>query len=62
MKLNPIREEKAPKKRVWGKRQSSEYGGKKNYPETWRRPGDDLWTGGKRLRRIVLENADLLGV
>jgi hypothetical protein len=62
MKLNPICEEKATKKRVWGKRQSSEHEGKKNYPKAWRRPRDDFWTGDKRLRRIVLENADLLGV
>jgi hypothetical protein len=33
MKLNPIREEKATKKRVWGKRQSPEHEGEKNYPE-----------------------------
>jgi hypothetical protein len=62
MKLNPIREEKTTKKRVWGKRQSWEHEGKKNYPKAWRRPGDDLWTGDERLRWIIFENADLLGV
>jgi hypothetical protein len=62
MKLNPIRKEKATKKRVWGKRQPSEHEGKKNYPKAWRRPGDDIWTGDERLRQIILENADLLGV
>jgi hypothetical protein len=35
---------------------------KKDYPEAWRRPGDDLWTGGEGLRRIILQNVDLLGV
>jgi hypothetical protein len=62
MKLNPIREKKAMKKRVRGKRQPSEHEGKKNYPEAWRRTGDDFRTDDERLRQIILENADLLGV
>jgi hypothetical protein len=62
MELNPICKEKTTKKRVRWKRHPSEHKGKKNYPEAWRPPGDDLWTGDERLRRIVLENADLLGV
>jgi hypothetical protein len=62
MELNPIRKEKVAKKRVRGKRKSSEDEGKKDYPEAWGRPGDDLWIGDEGLRRIILENADLLGV
>jgi hypothetical protein len=60
--LNPIRKEKAAKKRVRGKRKSSEDEGKEDYSEAWGRPGDDLWTGDEGLRRIILENADLLDV
>jgi hypothetical protein len=62
MELNPIRKEKAAKKRVRGKRKSLEDEGKKDYPEAWGRPGDDLWTGDEGLHRIILENADLLSV
>jgi hypothetical protein len=54
MKLNPIRKEKAAKKRVRRKRKSSEGESKKDYPKAWGRPGDDLWTGGEGLRRIIL--------
>jgi hypothetical protein len=61
MELNPIRKEKAVKKRVRGKRKSPEDESKKDYPEAWGRPGDDLWTRGEGLRRIILQNADLLG-
>jgi hypothetical protein len=61
MELNPIRKEKATKKRVRGKQKPSEHEGKKIYPEAWRRPGDDLWTGDEGFHRIILENADLLG-
>jgi hypothetical protein len=60
MELNPIRKEKATKKRVRGKRKPSEHEGKKNYPEAWRRPRDDLWTDDEGFRRIILENVDLL--
>jgi hypothetical protein len=62
MELNPICKEKAAKKGVRWKQQSSEHESKKKYPKAWRRPGDDLWTGSERFRWIVLENANLLGV
>jgi hypothetical protein len=62
MELNPIRKKKAAKKRVRGKRKSSEDGSKKDYPEAWGQPRDDLWTGDEGLHRIILENADLFGV
>jgi hypothetical protein len=62
MVLNPIRKEKAAKKGVRRKRESSEDEGKEDYPKAWRRPGNDFWTGDEGLRRIILENADLLGV
>jgi hypothetical protein len=42
MELNPIHKEKATKKRVRGKRKSSEDESKKDYPEALGRPGDDL--------------------
>jgi hypothetical protein len=62
MELNPICKEKAAKKRVRGKRKPSEDESKKYYSEAWGRPGDDLWTGGEGLRRIIFQNANLLGV
>jgi hypothetical protein len=62
MELNPICKEKAAKKRVRRKRESSEDEGKEDYPEAWRRPGDDFWTGDEGLRWIILENANLIGV
>jgi hypothetical protein len=62
MELNPIRKQKAAKKRVRRKRESSEDEGKEDYPEAWRWPGDDFWTGDEGLHRIILENADLHGV
>jgi hypothetical protein len=54
MELNPIRKEKVAKKRVRGKRKSSEDDSKKDYPEAWGRSRDDLWTGGEGLRQIIL--------
>jgi hypothetical protein len=62
MELNPIRKEKAANKGVRRKRESSEDEGKEDYPEAWRWPGDDFWTDDEGLRRIILENANLLGV
>jgi hypothetical protein len=62
MELNPIRKEKAAKKRVRGKRKSSEDESEKDYSEARGRPGDDLWTGDEGLRQIILENANLFGV
>jgi hypothetical protein len=60
MELNPIHKEKAAKKRVRGKRKSSEDESKKDYPEAWGRPGDDLQTDSEGLYRIILQNANLL--
>jgi hypothetical protein len=54
MELNLIRKEKAAKKRVRGKRKSSEDESKKDYLEAWGRLGDDLWTDGEGLRWIIL--------
>jgi hypothetical protein len=54
MELNPICKEKAAKKRVRGKRKSSEDDNKKDYPEAWGRSRHDLWTGGEGLHQIIL--------
>jgi hypothetical protein len=62
VELNPIRKKKAVKKGMRRKRETSEDEGKEDYPEAWWRLGDYFRTGGEALRRIVLENADLLGV
>jgi hypothetical protein len=61
MELNPVRKEKAAKKRMRRKRKSPEEEGEKDYPEAWGRLGDDLWTGGEGFRRIILQNANFLG-
>jgi hypothetical protein len=61
MELNPVRKEKAVKKRVRRKQKSSEEEGEKDYPEAWGRPGDNLRTGGEGFRWVILQNANLLG-
>jgi hypothetical protein len=61
MEPNPVRKEKAMKKRVRRKRKSPEEEGEKDYPEAWGRPGDDLRAGGEGFRRVILQNVNLLG-
>jgi hypothetical protein len=43
-----------------GKREPPEKECEEKYPESWRWPEYDLWTGGENFRRIVLQQADLL--
>jgi hypothetical protein len=61
MELNPISKEETPKERMRGKRKPSKEKSEKNYPEARRWPGYDFWDGGENLRRIILQEADLLG-
>jgi hypothetical protein len=61
MKLNPIGKEKTSEERMRGKRKPLKEKCKKDYLETRRWTGNDLWTGGDDFRRIILQNADLLG-
>jgi hypothetical protein len=61
MELNPVCKEKTTKKRVRRKRKSPEEEGKKDYPEAWGRPGDNLRTNGEGFRWVILQNANLLG-
>jgi hypothetical protein len=60
MELNPISKKKTAEERMWGKRQTLQQEGNKNYPESRRRPGNDLRVGGERLRCCVLQEAHLL--
>jgi hypothetical protein len=60
MELNPVRKEKAAKKRVRRKRKYPEEEGEKDYPEAWGRPGDDLRTGGEGFHQVILQNANFL--
>jgi hypothetical protein len=62
MELNPISKEKTADERIWGKRQTPQQEGDENYPESRRRPGNDLRAGGERLRQRVLQEAHLLGL
>jgi hypothetical protein len=62
VELNPIREEKPAKEGMRGKRESPQQESHKNYPESRRRPGNNLGTGGERFRRGVLEKTHLLGL
>jgi hypothetical protein len=62
MELNPISEKKTTEERMRGKGQTPQQEGNENYPESRRRPGNDLRTGGERLRRRVLQEAHLLGL
>jgi hypothetical protein len=46
---------------VRGKRKPPKEKCKEDYPESRGWTGNDFWAGGKSLRRIVLQDADLLG-
>jgi hypothetical protein len=61
VELNPICKQKAAKKRMEGKRESPEKECEEKYPKSWRWPGYDLRTGGENFRRVVLQQANLLG-
>jgi hypothetical protein len=61
VELNPIRKQKATKKRMKGKRESPEEECEEHYPEACRWSGNDFWTGDENFRRIVLQKTDLLG-
>jgi hypothetical protein len=61
VELNPIRKQKATKKRMKGKRESPEEECGEHYPEACRWPGIDFWTGDENFRRIILQKTDLLG-
>jgi hypothetical protein len=62
MQLNPISKEKTAEERMRGKRQTPQQEGDENYPESRRRPGNDLRAGGERFYRRVLQEAHLLGL
>jgi hypothetical protein len=61
VKLNPVCKKKTTKKRMMGKRKSPEEKCKKEYPGACGWSGKDFWAGGESLRRVVLQDADLLG-
>jgi hypothetical protein len=62
MELNPICKKKTAEERMRGKGQTPQQEGNEYYPESRRRPGDDLRAGGERFRRRVLQEAHLLGL
>jgi hypothetical protein len=62
MELNPVSEKKAAEERMRVKRQTPQQKGDKKYPESRRRPGNDLRAGGERFRRHVLQEAHLVGL
>jgi hypothetical protein len=62
VKLNPIGEKKTMEERMRGKRKPPNEKCKEEYPKARGWSGNDFRAGGEGLRRIVLQNADLLGV
>jgi hypothetical protein len=60
VKLNPICEKKTTKERMRGKRKPPEEKCKEKYPEARGWSGNDFQAGGESLRRIVLQDVDLL--
>jgi hypothetical protein len=62
MELNPVSEKEAAEERMQGKRQTPQQKGDEKYPESRRRPRNDLRAGGERFRRRVLQKAHLLGL
>jgi hypothetical protein len=54
MKLHPISEKEAAEERMRGKRQTSQQEGDEKYPESRRRPGNDLRAGSERFCQRVL--------
>jgi hypothetical protein len=61
VKLNPVGKEKTSKERMRGKRKPPKEKCKKDYPEARGWTGNDLRAGSKSLRRIIFQDADLLG-
>jgi hypothetical protein len=61
VKLNPVSKKKTSEERMWGKRKLPGKECEEEYPESWRRPGCYLCTGGNNFRRIILQQANLLG-
>jgi hypothetical protein len=62
MELNPVSKEKTAEERMQGKRQTPQQEGNEDYPESRRRPGNDLRASGKQLRRHVLQESHLLSL
>jgi hypothetical protein len=62
VELNPVSKKKTAEERMRGKRQTPQQEGNEDYPESRRRPGNDLRAGGERLRRRVLQESHLLGL
>jgi hypothetical protein len=62
MELNPVSKEETPEERMRRKRKPSKEKSEKNYPKSHRWTGYDFWASGENLRRIILQEADLLGV
>jgi hypothetical protein len=61
VKLNPVGEKKPTEERMRGKRKPPEEKGEEEYPEVCRWPGNDLGSGEENFRRIILQDADLVG-
>jgi hypothetical protein len=61
VKLNPISEKEASKERMRGEREPPEEECEEKYPKACGWSRDDFRTGGESFRRIVLQDADLLG-
>jgi hypothetical protein len=61
VKLNPVSKMETLEERMQGKREPLEKECEEKYPESWRWPGYDLRTSGENFRRIIFQQADLLG-
>jgi hypothetical protein len=62
VEMNPVRKENPVKEGMRGKRESPQQESYENYPESKRRPGNNLGTGGERFRRGVIEKTHLLSL
>jgi hypothetical protein len=62
VELIPVSKKKTTEEWMRGKRQTPQQEGDEDYPESRRRPGNDLRAGSERLHRRVLQEAHLLGL
>jgi hypothetical protein len=62
VELNPVGKKKAAEERIRGKGQTPQQKGNEDYPESRRRPGNNLRADGERICRCVLQEAHLLGL
>jgi hypothetical protein len=61
VKLNLIREEESTEKWMRRKRKSTKKEGEEKYPEAHGWSGKDLGPGDENFRRIIIQDANLLG-